>query len=714
MKRNLQLSVAIIITQIAILSIGCNSYASEHNEVSPLSKQLQKLNLPSGRWVKYHQNPVISTGPEGSWDAGALGSMTVLKVGDTFHLYYEAWGVRSEKEWDAAEYESLQIGHATSTDGIHWTKDPHNPVLPRGAQGQWDRTGTWDPFVIYEDGLFKMWYGGGGGGKPCDWAFAVSKDGSSFTKKGQISHLGHVEDCHVVHDKNSGRYYMYYWDRRFEPRALFRASSHNETDFDFNNATPIKIQGEDYPAMYKFTHVLHEADTWYMFYGNFVRPHCPDSTVRLATSTDGLHWTSRNKNLLEGHDAEVLKAGDNLYLMFFGPRNHFDAKDCDIRLAFYKGALDDLAESAIDVTQDLSFDDDKAYNEFYKRVQADEPYIGFFAAEKKCIKKVDEAYKKARRRFFLGVSVSDEEVEGYMRRFIKFCKDKGYLNDGCEEGWQKTLMILSYELYANMPVFEFSADNIIEHRDLIFAEYPNKKLALDLFLPAEPLDEPVPCVVCIHGGAWRVNRRLWYEPFAAYLASKGFAAVTIDYRMLPAVKIIDCVYDTKAAVRWVRANADKYGIDPDRIGALGASAGAQLVALLATTADVPELEGSGGNPGVSSAIQAGVCLATPAFKIDTIKPEFLKWFNFSLEELKLVSPYENISSSSAPLFLLHGTEDEVVDPQDSQDLYDKYKEVGAHAELKWVPDEGHDFYEGTDFGIELATEFFKAQFGLQP
>jgi outer membrane protein assembly factor BamB/predicted esterase len=360
-----------------------------------------------------------------------------------------------------------------------------------------------------------------------------------------------------------------------------------------------------------------------------------------------------------------------------------------------------------------SSEEDKAYNDFYKRVQDDEPYIGFFAAEKKCITHLDDAYKKARRKFFLGVSVSDEEVEGHMEKFIKFCKENDYLNDGCEEQWQKTLTVLSYELYANMPIFEFSADNIIEHRNLIFAEYPNKKLALDLFLPKQPLDKPMPCVVCIHGGGWRVNRRLWFEPFAKYIASNGMAAVTIDYRMLPAVEIIDCIYDTKAAIRWVRANAKKYGIDPDRIGAIGASAGAHLIALLATTANVPELEGTGGNPGVSTAIQAAVGFATPAFKIGQSSSRRAKRFGLTEEDMKRISPYENISAGSAPLYLVHGTKDRTVNPQDSQDLYDRYTEVGAHAELKWVPDKGHDFYEGTDFGIALATEFFKKQFGLE-
>ena len=106
-------------------------------------------------------------------------------------MYYEAWGKRSSKGWDAEEYKSLQIGHATSHDGLSWAKDPAGPVIPKGAPGDWDEDGTWDPFVIYEDGLFKMWYGGGFG-THCDWGYAVSEDGVNFIKKQRISRLGFV------------------------------------------------------------------------------------------------------------------------------------------------------------------------------------------------------------------------------------------------------------------------------------------------------------------------------------------------------------------------------------------------------------------------------------------------------------------------------------------------------------------------------------------
>ena len=297
-----------------------------------------------GTWKAFEGNPVLACGEEGSWDAGALGSVCLLRVDGVYHMYYEAWGVRSDKEWDASDYESLQVGHAVSLDGVTWAKDPANPVLPRGSEGQWDHTGTWDPYVIYEDGMFKMWYGGGGGRKPnYGWAYAVSKDGSQFEKQGLIggSDLSGVEDCHVVRDPDSKLYYMYYWHGWEEPKALYYITSPTETGFNFEQAKNIKIDSDD-SFMCKFGHVLRDRDGWHMFYSNFVQPHCPNSKVRYATSRDGIRWRARNKNLINGHDADVLQVADDLYLMLYSPQGYFDRKDCDIRLAIYSGKLADL------------------------------------------------------------------------------------------------------------------------------------------------------------------------------------------------------------------------------------------------------------------------------------------------------------------------------------------------------------------------------------
>lgn len=354
-------------------------------------------------------------------------------------------------------------------------------------------------------------------------------------------------------------------------------------------------------------------------------------------------------------------------------------------------------------------DDDKAYEDFYKRLLAEEPYIGYFAAEEKFISELTDGYLAARRAFFIEISRCEEDTEGFIETFIEYSKSNHLLKEGVEKDWEKVLSIMSYVLYANKPIFEFSTDNIIEYRSLQFAEYPNKKLELDLFIPKEPMYEPMPVVVCIHGGAWHVNTRVWFEPFAQYLASKGIAAVTIDYRMLPAVTFMEAVYDSKAAVRWVRANAEKYNFDPNKIGALGASAGAHLAGVLATTSDIPELEGDGGNPGVSSEIQVMAGIATPAFIITEESKDYI-WLGISAEQMKLASPYENVSENSAPLYMVHGTEDRTVDPKNPQALYDKYKEMGVEVELDWIQGQGHGFYEGTDIAIKMAADFFLRYF----
>lgn len=330
----------IISVLILALIISCNKPKNTSINID----SLKEIASTKG-FQPYQGNPVIETGPKGAWDAGALGSMSIVKAGDTYHLYYEAWGKRSSKEWDAAEYETLQIGHATSKDGIHWNKDPNNPVLEQGEKGDWDATGVWDPYVIYEDGMFKMWYGGGGGRKPnYGWAYAVSEDGTNFDKKGLIgeNNRSGVEDVHVVHDKESGLYYLYYWHGHEGGEDLFCVTSPTETGFDFSESVIIEIKNDN-SFWCKFGQVLKNKEGWHMFYSNYIPPHGRKSIVRYATSEDGIHWQAKNKSLIYGLDADVLQVTEELFLMTYAPKNHFDKKDADVRVASYNGRLSDLA-----------------------------------------------------------------------------------------------------------------------------------------------------------------------------------------------------------------------------------------------------------------------------------------------------------------------------------------------------------------------------------
>jgi len=321
---------------LSVAAGGCREQLSETTDEPASAKSLEsKWRSLAGQtvWKPYHDNPIISPGTPGQWDSWGVMSMSVVKVGHIFHLYYEG---------GATGVGDLQIGHVTSADGLHWTRDPCNPVLQPGIDGRWDDGAVWDPFVLYEDGLFKMWYGGERKGHSSfQCGYAVSGDGTHFIKKGRISNFDteRIADIHVFHDDQSDRFYLYYWNwgqLADDGQRLRLAISSDETSFDFDSSLPVRIEGEE--SGHQYTQVFREGKTWYMYYG-FEKK----ARAGYATSLDGLHWKAQNTMLPGTEDAEVLKVADNLYFMFYCPEGFQDEANCDIRLAIYNGNLDDLA-----------------------------------------------------------------------------------------------------------------------------------------------------------------------------------------------------------------------------------------------------------------------------------------------------------------------------------------------------------------------------------
>lgn len=145
------------------------------------------------------------------------------------------------------------------------------------------------------------------------------------------------------------------------------------------------------------------------------------------------------------------------------------------------------------------------------------------------------------------------------------------------------------------------------HPNLTYARYGAREMQLDLYRPKEH-SRPRPAIVCIHGGGWFKGDRSSMTALAMALAGRGYVAVTISYRLSGEAKFPGAIQDAKAAVRWLRANAEIYGVDPAKIGVTGLSAGGHLAALLATSGGVAELEGEGGHADQSSAVQACVAM----------------------------------------------------------------------------------------------------------
>ena len=141
----------------------------------------------------------------------------------------------------------------------------------------------------------------------------------------------------------------------------------------------------------------------------------------------------------------------------------------------------------------------------------------------------------------------------------------------------------------------------------------NEAWKLDLAMPTERGESLRPALVFIHGGGWRggdKRRGGFLRPTISY-AAKGYVCVTVNYRMLDEAPITACVEDVKNAVRWLRAHAEEYNIDPERIGASGNSAGAHLAVMLGVCPPSAGLEGDGPYQAYSSMVQAVVASATP-------------------------------------------------------------------------------------------------------
>ena len=151
---------------------------------------------------------------------------------------------------------------------------------------------------------------------------------------------------------------------------------------------------------------------------------------------------------------------------------------------------------------------------------------------------------------------------------------------------------------------------VLYEPDIEFGKGGEVSLQLDLARP-EKATGPLPCIVVIHGGGWRGGNFKQHIPQILAFAKQGYVSATIQYRLAPAARFPAQIEDVKCAVRFLRANSTKYNLDPDRIGAIGFSAGAHLSMMLGTMDKADGLEGEGGNPDQSSKVQAVVSYFGP-------------------------------------------------------------------------------------------------------
>lgn len=244
---------------------------------------------------------------------------------------------------------------------------------------------------------------------------------------------------------------------------------------------------------------------------------------------------------------------------------------------------------------------------------------------------------------------------------------------------------------------------------VVFGTTGSRELKADLFRPPAPEGARLPGIIYVHGGGWRTGDRTQLRGYGVLVGREGYVGMCIEYRLIPEGGYPDNLHDVKAAIRWMRANADQLGVDPDRIAIEGNSAGAHLALLAAGTADVPELEGEGGHAEVSSAVRCVAAVYAPTvFSAGGPVPGAVPLVALvddggSAELAREASPLAHVSPSFPPTLLIHGTHDETVPPKASLVMYEALIDDGVPAELHMVAEQPHGFDATGDFGRQTAA-----------
>ena len=263
-----------------------------------------------------------------------------------------------------------------------------------------------------------------------------------------------------------------------------------------------------------------------------------------------------------------------------------------------------------------------------------------------------------------------------------------------------SLIALTFCQFASAQAKLTVPDGVIFEAGVEYANPDGQHLQLDIARPKTG-DGPFPAIICIHGGGFRAGKREGYDGLIIKLAQQGYVAMTVSYRLAPKYQFPAAVHDTKAAVRWARANAAKYKIDPTRIGTTGGSAGGHLAQFLGVTADVKEFEGDGGNAKESSAVTCVVNVYGPS--------DFTKSYGKSVDAAEVLplflggnlekarkqhlkaSPLYWVTPNAVPTLCIHGTDDKYVAHEQAVWMIDKLKASGVEAELLTLEGAGHGF-----------------------
>lgn len=293
--------------------------------------------------------------------------------------------------------------------------------------------------------------------------------------------------------------------------------------------------------------------------------------------------------------------------------------------------------------------------------------------------------------------------------------------------WMTPMMIGVLSLFSPVFAQETVPAGVEFEKNIEYSNPDDQHLQLNMARPKDGAG-PFPAVICIHGGGFRAGTRESFNGLCLQLAERGYVAVTVSYRLAPKYQFPAAVYDVKAAVRWMRANAEKYQIDPDRIGTTGGSAGGHLAQFLGVTSGVSKFEGDGGNAEYSSSVKCVVNFYGPSdftksydASVDAkdVLPLFLGG-NLEQERHRHIesSPLYWVTPEAAPTLFVHGTKDAYVAHEQAEWIVDRMKAADVEATLMTIEDGDHGFRTSSPDvkeKIENARfEFFEKHLKIAP
>ncbi len=253
---------------------------------------------------------------------------------------------------------------------------------------------------------------------------------------------------------------------------------------------------------------------------------------------------------------------------------------------------------------------------------------------------------------------------------------------------------------------------------VVFGTGGGRDLKLDIYTPpGNPTSAPG--LLLVHGGGWSSGDRTQLRGYGVLVGRLGYVCVACEYRLSGEAPWPAQIHDVKAALRWMKANAKRLGIDPARIAVSGNSAGGHLSLMVGGTPNLPEFEGTGGNPGIDTSVGAVISFYGPSdFGSDPNKVQGgiaqLMGPNVTEAALRGASPVAYTKAGYPPTLLIHGNGDELVDPEASFRVYRELAKAKVPVEIHMYEGLPHAFDGSPVYGrqgAEIMANFLARHIG---